>query len=100
MEQLDEKFEQLCATATICKVSASEVRDEIADSMDTANKHAKVLISQGSSEDKWWPMWWVTFLQEWSYKCFVRYLGKCGDLKDYEKVQNLWLSDFEPLWMV
>ena len=99
MKQLDENAQKVYSAATACRLNAEEVIDDIADSMEAANKMAKGLPSQSDTHD-WWPKWWVTFLEEWSHKCFMRCFDKCGDSKDYQKMLNVWLSSFETLWEV
>jgi len=99
MEHSHEKATELFTIAETCEVNAREMLNEIADSMEAANKLVKT--QPYKNEDySWWAQWWATFLQEWSCKCFTMCVSKCGDLREYQNVQNLWLSDFERLWLV
>ncbi len=98
MEQLKKKARELEVMATVCKVNAEEVLEDIAVSVETTNKLMESLNSQDETKDPYL-QWWATFLEEWSGKCFRRFLGKHGDSKDYERMQNLWFG-FEILWVV
>ena len=99
MKQLDELVKKVYSAAIACELNVEEVIDDIADSMEAANKIAEGLPSQGDTHD-WWPKWWVVFLEEWSHKCFMKCFDKCEDSKDYQKILNLWLSSFETFWEV
>ena len=98
MEQLKKKARELEVVATMCKVNPDEVIDDISDSMETANKRSKSLYSKDKTKDLYL-QWWDVFFKEWSHKCFVRWINKFGDSKDYELVKNSWYV-FEILWVV
>jgi hypothetical protein len=96
MQQLFEKAKtQVCKIAVACRINASEMLSEIAKSMQAASNVAKTRRSR----DETWLLWWHTFFREWSSKCFFRWFARCGDSKDYQAMQNLWLQSFEPLWV-
>jgi len=96
-EQLDGKYEELNVIAQKCVLKEKDVRHDLADSMDEANKLTKPMDSLDDSY-RWWGDWWYKFLMEWSCRCFVDYVDKCkGIYLNYEKMRNYWFSDFEPL---
>jgi hypothetical protein len=99
-EQLEGKYEELHVIAQQCDLREKDVRYDIADSMDKANKLTKPMDSLDDSY-RWWGDWWYKFLMEWNCRCFTKYVDKCkGIYLNYEKMRNYWLSDFEPLWIV
>lgn len=103
--QLDDEYKELRVIAAICDLKEKDVRDDIADSMEEANNLTKPMDSLDDSY-RWWADWWYKFLTEWVCKCFIKYVDKSRALysnalySNYEKMRNLWFSDFEPLWVV
>ena len=104
-DQLGSKYEELCVIAATCGLNEKDVRNDIADSMEEANKLIKSLDSLDDSYC-WWADWWYNFLMEWVGRCFIKYVDKSGALhpyglySDYGRMRDLWVSEFEPLWMV
>lgn len=104
-EQLDGKFDKLRIITATCGLNEKDVRDDIAGSMEEANNLTKPMDSLDDSY-RWWADWWYKFLMEWVCICFIKYADKTRTLyanalyADYGKMRNLWLSDFEPLWVV
>jgi len=104
-EQLIDKYKDLKVIATRCGLDEKDIRDDIADSMEVANNLTKDMDSLEDSY-RWWSDWWYKFLMEWVSKCFIKYVDKSKALyphvlySDYEKMRDLWLSEFEPLWIV
>lgn len=98
-EQLKKKTRDLEVMAAVCKVNPEEALEDIAVSVETTNnKFAESLRPQDETKDPYLG-WWAIFLEEWSYKCAARWLGKYRDSKDYERMQNLWFG-FEILWVI
>lgn len=99
-EKLDGKYEELDVIVATCGLNKKDVHNDIADSMEEANKLTKPMDSLDDSY-RWWGDWWYKFLMEWNFRCFISYVDKCkGIYLNYEKMRNYWLSDFEPLWVV
>ena len=104
-EQLDNKYKELRVIAATCDLKEKDVRDDIADSMEGANNLTKWMDSLEDSY-RWWSDWWYRFMQEWVGRCFVKCVDKFKTLyphilySDNEKMRDLWLSEFEPLWVV
>ena len=97
-EQLKKKARELEVIAAMCKVDAEEVLEDIAVSMENTNKLTASLHSEDENVDPYL-QWWDAFLREWSHKCFVRWISKHGDSKDYQLMKNSWYV-FEILWVV
>jgi hypothetical protein len=103
--QLDSKYEELYVIAATCGLNEKDVRNDVADSMEEANKLTKPLDSLDDSY-RWLADWWYKFLMEWVGRCFIRYVDKSKTLyphvlySNYGKMRDLWLSDFEPLWVI
>jgi hypothetical protein len=104
-EQLIDKYKDLKVIATRCGLDEKDILNDIADSMEVANNLTKDMDSLEDSY-RWWSDWWYKFLMEWVSKCFVKYVDKSKAwyphvlYSDYEKMRDLWLSEFEPLWIV
>jgi len=104
-EQLIDNYKDLKVIATRCGLDEKDIRNDIADSMEVANNLTKDMDSLKDSY-RWWSDWWYKFLMEWVSKCFIKYVDKSKALhphvlySDYEKMRDLWLSEFEPLWIV
>jgi hypothetical protein len=98
MEQLKKKTRELEVVAAMCKVNPDDVIGDMSDSMETANKRAKSLYPKDKTTDPYL-QWWDVFFKEWSHKCFVKWINKFGDTKDYELMKNSWYI-FEILWVV
>ena len=100
--QLEGKFLELHRIAARCDIAARKLREDIADSMEVANKTVQITDYQDGTHEsgEWWATWWWTFLREWGYRCFTRCLSRCGNLTDYETIQNQWSLNFEPLWEI
>ena len=98
VEQKKKKVRELEVVAAMCKVNAEEVLEDIAVSMEKTNKITASLHSNDKTVDAYL-LWWDGFLKEWSHKCFVRWISKHGDSKDYELMKNEWYI-FEILWVV
>jgi hypothetical protein len=103
--QLDSKYKELRVIVARCSFDEKDVRNDIADSMEEANNLTKPLDSLENSY-RWWSNWWYKFLMEWVGRCFIKYVDKSKTLyphilySNYEKMRDLWLSEFEPLWVV
>ena len=104
-KQLASKYKELRVIAVTCDLQEKDIRDDIADSMEEANNLTKDMDSLEDSY-RWWSDWWYKFLMEWVSRCFIKYVDKSKALyphilySDYEKMRDLWLSEFEPLWIV
>ncbi len=98
MEQLKKKTRELEVVAAMCKVNADEALEDIAVSVETTNKLTAALHSKDETVGPYL-QWWAIFFKEWSHKCFVRWINKFGDSKDYELMKNTWYI-FEILWVV
>jgi hypothetical protein len=104
-EQLHDRYKELRVIVVKCGFDEKDIRSDIADSMEEANKLGEPLVSLEISYH-WWADWWYKFLQEWAGRCFVRYVDKSRELyphilySDYEEMRGLWLSEFEPLWAI
>jgi hypothetical protein len=106
VEQLHEKARELQIIAIACGLDVSDALDDIADSFERPNKLATLpRFSQDRHTEDWdshmevWVKWWGTFLEEYSLKCVKRWIAKCGDLRDTQTMQKIWLQYFEPLWV-
>jgi hypothetical protein len=104
MEQPE--FRELEVIAASCGLDGSDAIDDMTDSFDKASKStASLHFPQGRlSEDRAplaeaWVKWWRTFLEEYSLKCVKRWVAKCGNLRDTQIMEKLWLQCFEPLWL-
>ncbi len=93
------KAVELFTIAATCKVNAKEMLNGLVDSMKVASELVNAQHSQGWKYSRW-AIWLETFLEEWSCKCFLVWQDKHGVLTDYQLMYNLWLSGFEPLWLV
>jgi hypothetical protein len=104
-EQLIDKYKDLKVIATRCGFDEKDIRNDIADSMVRANNLTKDMDSLEDSY-RWWGHWWYTFMREWVGRCFAKCVDKYGTLyphtlySDKERMRDLWLSEFEPLWVV
>jgi len=98
MEQLQKNTKGLEYIAGLCKVNPDEVIDDIADSMETANKLTKSLHSKDKTKDPYL-QWWAIFLEEWGGKCFRRCLANV-ETKETTREWALWFGGFEALWIV
>lgn len=98
MEELKKKARELEVVAAMCQVNAEEVLEDIAVSMERTNKLTGSLHSQDKIVDSYL-LWWDGFFKEWSHRCFIRWISKHKDSKDYELMKNEWYI-FETLWVV
>ena len=104
-KQLRDKNKELRVIVARCGFDEKDVRDDIAHSMEGANNLTKFWDSIEDSY-RWWADWWYRFMQEWVSRCFVKYVDKSRTLyphilySDNEGRRDLWLSKFEPLWVV
>ena len=104
-KQLRDKNKELRVIVARCGFDEKDVRDDIADSMEGANNLTKFWDSIEDSY-RWWADWWYRFMREWVSRCFVKYVDKSRTLyphilySDNQGRRDLWLSKFEPLWVV
>ncbi len=98
MDQLKKKTRELEVVAAMCKVDAGEALEDIAVSVETTNKLTPSLHYNDETINTYL-QWWCIFFKEWSYRCFIRWINKFGDSKDYELMKNSWYI-FEILWVV
>lgn len=104
-EQLHDKYEELRVIVARCDLDEKDVREDIAVSMEEANKLIES-VDPPAIPYGWWAAWWHQFLKEWAGKCFVKYTDKSREVyphilySNYEEMRDLWLSEFEPLWAV
>ena len=106
MEQSHETARELQVIAAACGIDVNDALDDIADSFEKPNKLAASLhFSQDRLSEDWgphmevWVKWWGAFLEEYSLKCVKRWIAKCGDLRDTQSMEKIWLQYFEPLWV-
>jgi hypothetical protein len=104
-KQLRDKYKELKVIVARCSFDVKAILGDIADSMEQANNLTKWMDSLEDSY-RWWSNWWHTFMQEWVGRCFVKCVDKYGTLyphilySDKEAMRDLWLSEFEPLWVI
>lgn len=98
MEELHARADELGRVATSCGLDKKAALDDIADSMEIANK----LGSPSSRDDirEFFSRWWVAFMNLYFLKCLKRWQAQCGNSRDYQSMQKLWLESFEPLLVV
>ncbi len=96
-EQAFAKGSELYRTAIACGMTIEDAFDDVAGSIGIAIKTVPSFNVNDleSSIQKWW----TTFLTTYSSKCIKRWSKQLGKSKDYEAMEKLWLTSFEPLWM-
>ena len=99
METLEKKTRQFEAITAMCKVNVDEALEDIASSVEIANKPTESLQSQDKTKDPYL-QWWDIFLKEWNDKCFRRCLANAEtqslkSIRDWE----LWFGRFNALWV-
>jgi len=96
-EQMYAKGNELCDAAVACGIDFRDAFDDVADSIDTAVK-AVPSISQ-KDPDNTIQKYWSSFLRTYSGKCQKRWFTQCGKSEDYESMEKLWMTSFEPVWI-
>lgn len=97
MEESYRETEELCRIAEPCGIDPNAVLDDIAHSIEIANKAA--YTSRHDPLTLFFSKSWVAFLEAYFLKCQRRWLAKCGSTTDYQSMEKLWLESFEPLWL-
>lgn len=96
-EQISEEGNELYRIAIACGMDYRDAFDDVADSIGAAVK-AMPSISPEAPEDSI-SRYWLTFFRTYSVKCQERWFLRCGKSKDYEAMEKLWLTSFEPVWI-
>ena len=96
-EQLKAEGSELYKAAVACGMDIKDAFDDVADSIDAAVKVVPSISPKdpGTSIQKYWS----TFLTTYSVKCQRRWFTRCGKSKDYEAMEKLWVTSFEPVWI-
>lgn len=100
MEQLEKKVRELKVVARMCNINPEELLEDIAISIEKANKSAKQLNPQDETKDPYL-QWWGYFLREWNGKCFRRCLTN-AEIHSLKTIRewSLWFGRFEALCMI
>ena len=96
-EQAFAKGSELYRATIACGMDIKDASDDVFGSIFIAIKAVPSFNVNDleSSIQKWWS----TFLTTYSGKCQKRWFMRCGKSKDYEAMEKLWLTSFEPLWI-
>ncbi len=93
MGDIAEMVFELKKAAIACGLEPDYAVDDVAEACGIAEK--LVPDSEENKAEKWWP----AFLKDYSVKCVGRWQAKCGNLRNDEAMERLWLEYFEPMWL-
>ena len=96
-EQAYTKGSELHRAATACGMDIEDAFDDVAGSIGIAIK--TVPSFNVNDLENSIQKWWTIFLTTYSSKCIKRWSKQLGKSKDYEAMEKLWLTSFEPLWI-
>jgi len=104
MDDLRGEMDNLNTVAAACGLDPNDVVEDIASSDEIAHQRFMELVEGRPDEvdeynEAFLRGYWDTFLQQYSLKCFERWLSRCGDSRDYQTMENLWHEYFDPLWL-
>ena len=113
MDGPSRKADELSRIAGVCGLDAKDALEDIASSMEAANRlvlFKKFRGGRGDTEpldnaalkeilNVFLGEWWVVFLQQYFLKCNRRWQAKCLSSRDYQSMESLWLQSFEPLYI-
>jgi hypothetical protein len=93
MVEIEERVFEIKKAAIACGLKPDHAVDDVAEACGVAEQI--VPDSEEHKATKWWP----AFLKDYSVRCVGRWQAKCGNLKNDEAMERLWLEYFEPMWI-
>ncbi|MBA7495794.1 hypothetical protein ES702_06385 [subsurface metagenome] len=96
-EQACAKGSELYRAAIACGMDIEDAFNDVAGSIGMTIKAVPSFNVNDlqSSIQKWWSI----FLTTYSLKCINRWSKQFGKSKDYQAMEELWFTSFEPLWI-
>ena len=91
MGEIAERVYELKKAAIACGLEPDQVVDDVADACGVAEQVAP------DSEEQRTAKWWPAFFKDYSVRCVGKWLAKCGNSRNYEAMETLWLDYFEPM---
>ena len=93
MEEIANSVLEVKRAAISCGLEPDQVVDDVAEACGVAEQVAP------DSEERKAAKWWPAFLRDFSVRCVGRWQTKCGNSRNYEAMERLWLEYFEPMWI-